>query len=310
MDTFVDSSWYFLRFCDPWNEDAPFDQEAVAHWMPVDQYIGGVEHAILHLMYARFYTKALADLGFAPRPATSRSPGCSPRAWSGWAARRCRSRRATWWPPRRSSTRGRRRPAPGPPLRRAPGDDVDWEGVGIEGCSRFLHRVWRLAEPAAAPSPPAEGDAGRSSVDRAAHRLIQRITDDFEQWSYNTAVARFMEFTNLLYKHGRTDFAVDTLLQLLAPAAPHITAELWALRHAGEHVHAAVARGRPRLASRHRHAGRAGQRQAARPVRGRRRHRRGGARRPPWRRPRWSTPSAAPPPKVIARPPKLVNIVV
>src|SRR5262249_59537156 len=66
MDTFVDSSWYFLRFCDPWNEDRPFDIAAVERWMPVDQYIGGVEHAILHLMYARFYTKALADLGVAP----------------------------------------------------------------------------------------------------------------------------------------------------------------------------------------------------------------------------------------------------
>jgi leucyl-tRNA synthetase len=76
-----------------------------------------------------------------------------------------------------------------------------------------------------------------AEVDRAAHRLIEQITGDFDKWSYNTAVAHFMEFTNLLYKRGATDFAVDTLLQLLAPAAPHVTAELWALRHDGEHVH-------------------------------------------------------------------------
>jgi leucyl-tRNA synthetase len=117
-----------------------------------------------------------------------------------------------------------------------PGDDVDWEGVGIEGCSRFLQRVWRAAVPGGDAVAAAEGDAA-VEVDRAAHRLIQQITDDFEKWSYNTAVAHFMEFTNLLYKKGSTPFAVDTLLQLLAPAAPHVTAELWALRHEGDHVH-------------------------------------------------------------------------
>ena len=74
-------------------------------------------------------------------------------------------------------------------------------------------------------------------MDRAAHRLIVRITDEYERWSYNTAVAGFMEFTNLLYKQGSTDFAIDTLLLLMAPAAPHIAAELWALRHDGEHIH-------------------------------------------------------------------------
>ena len=84
--------------------------------------------------------------------------------------------------------------------------------------------------------PRAVGDAV-TEVDRAAHRLIQRVTDDFERWSYNTAIAAFMEFTNLLYKQGSTAFAIDTLLQLVAPAAPHMTAELWERRHPGEHVH-------------------------------------------------------------------------
>jgi leucyl-tRNA synthetase len=237
MDTFVDSSWYFLRFCDPWNEDAPFDEAAVAKWMPVGQYIGGVEHAILHLMYARFFVKALADLGYAP--ADLREPFS--RLFTQGMVRLGGTKM--------SKTKGNL-VAPedildaegADALRLAhlfsgpPADDVDWEGVSVEGCSRFLHRLWRLAAPGSDVVPPAEGEAVLA-VDREAHRLIQRITEAFEKWSYNTAVAHFMEFTNVLYKRGTTDFAIDTLLQLLAPAAPHITAELWALRHAGEHVH-------------------------------------------------------------------------
>jgi leucyl-tRNA synthetase len=117
-----------------------------------------------------------------------------------------------------------------------PADDVDWNDKGMEGTSRFLSRVWRLAEPTSDAVPAAEGPA-IEEVDRAAHRLIVRVTDEFERWSYNTAVAAFMEFTNLLYKKGSTAFAVDTLLQLLAPMAPHLTAELWARRHDGAHVH-------------------------------------------------------------------------
>jgi leucyl-tRNA synthetase len=117
-----------------------------------------------------------------------------------------------------------------------PADDIDWNDKGMEGTSRFVHRVWRLAEPSSDAVPAATGGA-IDEVNRAAHRLIVRVTDEFERWSYNTAVAAFMEFTNLLYKQGSTEFAVDTLLQLLAPMAPHVTAELWARRHDGEHVH-------------------------------------------------------------------------
>jgi leucyl-tRNA synthetase len=115
-----------------------------------------------------------------------------------------------------------------------PADDVDWETVGIDGTSRFLARLWRLADP---ESNAVAAAADPAQVDRAAHRLIARVDDEFERWSYNTAVAAFMEFTNLLYKDGATDFAVDTLLRLMAPMTPHITAELWERRHDGEHIH-------------------------------------------------------------------------
>jgi leucyl-tRNA synthetase len=237
MDTFVDSSWYFLRFCDPCNADAPFSKSAVERWMPVDQYIGGVEHAILHLMYARFFTKALADLDMVPDDLRE--------------------------PFRRLFTQGMIRLGGGKMSKSKgnlvspddyvesigadslrlfilfmapPADDIDWDDKGMEGTSRFLHRVWRLADPGSDAVPAAVGDAVEE-VDRAAHRLIVRVTDEFERWSYNTAVAAFMEFTNLLYKRGSTAFAIDTLLQLLAPMAPHLTAELWDRRHDGEHVH-------------------------------------------------------------------------
>jgi leucyl-tRNA synthetase len=237
MDTFVDSSWYFLRFCDPWNEDRPFDRAALERWMPVGQYIGGVEHAILHLMYARFFTMALADLGLAPE--TLREPFA--RLFTQGmvrlgGAKMSKSKGNLVAPEAIFDSEG------ADALRLAhlfvgpPGDDVDWEGVGIEGCWRFLQRVWRLADPGSTAVPAAEG-AEVEVVDRAAHRLIERITGEYERWSYNTAVAGYMEFVNLLYKHGQTAFAVDTLLELLAPAAPHVTAELWERRHPGEHVH-------------------------------------------------------------------------
>ncbi len=237
MDTFVDSSWYFLRFCDPTNEDQPFSQEAVARWMPVDQYIGGVEHAILHLMYARFFTKALADLGTAP--ADLREPFA--RLFTQGMIRLGGSKMS-------KSTGNLVAPEQyfdtvgadalrlfhlfvGPPQ-----DDVDWDDAGIEGCTRFLGRLWRLADPQTEAVADATGDA-LLEIERATHRLIARVTDEFERWSYNTAVASFMEFTNYLYKIGKTPFALDTLLLLVAPTAPHITAELWERRHPGEHIH-------------------------------------------------------------------------
>ena len=110
-----------------------------------------------------------------------------------------------------------------------PADDVDWEGVGIEGTSP-LHRSPVAAGAPRAPTPwPTRPATPRSRSTRPTHRLIARVTDEMERWSYNTSVAAFMEFTNLLYKQGKTDFAVDTLLKLLAPMAPHVTAELWEL---------------------------------------------------------------------------------
>ena len=249
MDTFVDSSWYFLRFTDPWCDDAPFDPAAVARWLPVDQYIGGVEHAILHLMYARFFTKAMADLGVAP--SGLREPFA--RLFTQGMIRlggvkMSKSKGNLVAPEQILDDQG------ADALRLAhlqvkpPQEDVDWEDFGIDGCAKFLARVWRLAEPGSGLAAGArDGDPTEADVvvDKATHRLVARITDEYDRWSYNTAIAGFMEFTNLVYRwvqaddgpHGPTlDAALDGLLLVMAPAAPHVCSELWELRNGG-HVH-------------------------------------------------------------------------
>ena len=249
MDTFVDSSWYFLRFADPANSEAPFSQEAAARWLPVDQYIGGIEHAILHLMYARFFTKALADIGVAP--ATLSEPFA--RLFTQGmirlgGAKMSKSRGNLVEPEEILDRQG------ADALRLAhlqvkpPQDDVDWEDFGIDGCAKFLGRVWRLVGgEVLSGATVRSGDLTGSDaeIDRGAHRLVDRVTRDFERWSYNTAVAACMEFTNALYRYAQApggphravlDDALDRLLLVMAPMVPHISAELWE-RRCGRHIH-------------------------------------------------------------------------
>ena len=250
MDTFVDSSWYFLRFADPWCDESPFDREAVERWLPVDQYIGGIEHAILHLMYARFFTKALADLGVAPSGLREPFKRLFTQGMIRLGGTKMSKSSGNLVAPEGIlDTQG------ADALRLAhlqvkpPQEDVDWEDFGIEGCAKFLARVWRLAVPGsdlvlgARNGQPEMADL---EVDRATHRLVARITDEYDRWSYNTAVAGFMQFTNTLYRwvqdedgpHAPTlAAAIDALLLVMAPAAPHMCAELWERRR-GDHVHA------------------------------------------------------------------------
>jgi leucyl-tRNA synthetase len=249
MDTFVDSSWYFLRFCDPWSTDQPFDPAVARHFMPVDVYIGGIEHAILHLLYARFYTRALIDVGLAPgldREPFHRYFAQGMIRMDG--TKMSKSKGNLISPERYFGTVGADglrlfHLFVGPPF-----DDMDWtdqtEQV-IEGCGRFLDRLWRTFSPAEdgprLRSGP-ETDADRA-IRQATHRTIAAVTDDLERWSYNTAVAHGMEHLNLLQRYARADDgphetvwaeAADALLELLAPLTPHVTAELWEQRHPGE----------------------------------------------------------------------------
>jgi leucyl-tRNA synthetase len=249
MDTFVDSSWYFLRFCDAQNGGAPFDPEKVARFMPVDQYIGGIEHAILHLLYARFFTKALADLEIIPPQI--REP--FQRLFSQGMIRlggskMSKSKGNVVSPAQFFESHGADALRLFQLFVGPPGDDADWSDHGVDGASRFLGRVWRLAT-GEAGSPPVdrdETDADRAII-RGRHVLVGKVTDDFERWGYNTAVAACMEFVNDLYRYVQSDGgprratldeAIDGLLLVLAPMAPHVAAELWERRHGeGAHVH-------------------------------------------------------------------------
>ncbi|NIA24863.1 MAG: leucine--tRNA ligase [Gammaproteobacteria bacterium] len=234
MDTFVDSSWYFLRFTDPHNDELPFARDKVDYWMPIDQYIGGVEHAVLHLLYARFFTKVLYDLGMVgfQEPFTALfTQGMLTKDGA-----------------KMSKSKGNV-VAPDPYYERygadairlyelfigPPTDDAVWNDRGVEGTARFLDRVWRLGTETASfeTREPAPADL---AIRQTAHRTLAKVTGDIERFAFNTGVAALMEFNNALLAYVRSGARKETfddvyglLLQMLAPMAPHVAHELWEL---------------------------------------------------------------------------------
>ncbi len=250
MDTFVDSSWYFLRFCNPHDTDRPVDLDAAARFMPVDQYIGGITHAILHLLYARFYTRALGDLGLAP--AGIREPFaqlfCQGMIRLDGKAM-SKSRGNVVSPDEYFSSVGADALRlyhlfVGPPV-----EDIDWgeqTNALIDGCGRYLRRVWRLATgdtDAETESATTEGADPTATLVRLRHRTVRDVSRDLETYAFNTVVSSLMELTNGIYsarRHGAepavVDEAIDTLLKMLAPLAPHLAAEAWEVRNRS-HVH-------------------------------------------------------------------------
>jgi len=251
MDTFVDSAWYFLRFCNPHHETGPVDIGAAHHFMPVDQYIGGITHAILHLLYARFFTRALADTGLGPKEI--REPFaqlfCQGMIRLGGRAM-SKSKGNVVSPDEYFEKVGADSLRLlhlfiGPAV-----DDVDWTDQTeeiLEGCSRYLGRVWRLATepPELVEEPVGEvTPAAAEELRRAVHRTIARVTADIERYAFNTAVAACMELTRTIMHHARSgtsrtvvDESIDTLLELLAPFVPHVTAEAYERRR-NDNVHA------------------------------------------------------------------------
>ncbi len=235
MDTFIDSSWYFLRYVSPRDEHEPFDTELANHWMAVDQYTGGVEHAILHLLYSRFFTKVLHDAGmvdvtepftrlfnqgmvkrFGQVMAKSAGNGVSIAQLSG----------------EQGADAGRvYEMFIGPPE-----EDVEWTESGLNGVVKFLQRVWRMVlEPESIVVEPGAGHVGAALLRRRVAQAIGRVTEHYDELRFNTAVAFLMELANTMqgYLQGGGardagwDAAVRTLLALLNPLAPHVCEEMW-----------------------------------------------------------------------------------
>ncbi len=240
LDTFMCSSWYFLRYCDPTNQNAAYDKAMVNRWMPVDQYTGGPEHATLHLLYARFFTKALYDMGMLDfeEPFTSlfhqgmiRSEG-----------------------KKMSKSRGKT-VAPDALVKQFGADAVrsflmflgpfdqgaEWNDKTEQlliGVSRFLNRVWNLVQDSQkASSLVGPDEATLKQLRRATHKTIKKVVDDLGHWAFNTALSSLMELSNTMqelaaknpaiYTHSAWRESIETLLLLLAPLSPHITEELW-----------------------------------------------------------------------------------
>ena len=241
MDTFVDSSWYFLRYLDAHNDGAAWDREAADHWMAVDQYIGGVEHAILHLMYARFFTKALADLGHlgVQEPfANLFTQGMITRD----GAKMSKSKGNTVSPGEYVERYGADTARTyvcfmGPPERGG-----DWTDEGVEGVNRFLSRLWRLGEEVEERTEAGEPDAGAEGPARElvakAHWAVDKATRDFNRgFQFNTVISAVMELVNDAYRlkddlygtpEGATAvrFATATAASLIFPFAPHLGSEV------------------------------------------------------------------------------------
>jgi leucyl-tRNA synthetase len=246
MDTFVDSSWYFYRYCDPQNDKAPFDSAKVGYWFPIDQYIGGITHAILHLLYSRFWCKFMRDLGLIQHsePAARLfTQGMVLKGGEAMSKSKGNVVGAIDMAEKYGADTGRLYTLFAAP----PEKDLEWSEESIEGAWRFLNRVYRLVEKHSEAVSAVQSAAGQTSnaaatekekaLLRKAHQTLRRVTQDFEtRWHFNSAIAQVMELTNAVYAaeplhEGVRQEVQKEVLELvtlmLAPMTPHLSEELW-----------------------------------------------------------------------------------
>jgi leucyl-tRNA synthetase len=244
MDTFVDSSWYFYRYCDPHNDKAPYDSAKAAYWFPIDQYIGGITHAILHLLYSRFWCKVMRDLGLVRHDepiARLFTQGMVQKGGVAMSKSRGNVVGAEDMAQKYGADTGRLYTLFAAP----PEKDLEWSEESIEGSWRFLNRVYRLIERhgnAVRGVKDAKVDATAASLKermllRKVHQTLRRVTSDFEtRWHFNSAIALIMELTNDIYGQEPLEQGVrpevrkevlEMLTLMLAPMTPHLAEELW-----------------------------------------------------------------------------------
>jgi leucyl-tRNA synthetase len=239
MDTFVDSSWYFYRYIDAKNSSAPFGRERAEYWFPIDQYIGGVEHAILHLIYSRYWTKVMRDLGMVTHDEPAQRMFTQGMVIKD-GAKMSKSKGNVVSPDDMVARYGADATRMYALFAAPPDRDLDWQEDGVAGVSRFLGRVWRLVTKHAQTARNASAaETGAHPLRRKLHKTIAKITLDFEgRWHFNTCVAAIMELVNDLQAadaqlaSGEVPApvvreALMTLVLLLAPFAPFLAAELW-----------------------------------------------------------------------------------
>ncbi len=272
MDTFVESSWYFERFACPDYDAGILDRKRVDYWMPVDQYIGGIEHAILHLLYSRFFTKVLRDedIVSVDEPFTrlltqgmvckevlrcpthgllyphdvkdGRCIQCDRSVEIGGKEKMSKSKKNVVDPEEMIDHYGADTTRLFCLFASPPAKDLDWSDQGVEGCSRFLNRVWRIVsshldtiQRAPLPKMGDVFEGADQELHRKTHRTIQKVTEDIERFHFNTAISAIMELVNMIYQfESRTEAAPSVLREAiqatilaLSPFVPHIAEELW-----------------------------------------------------------------------------------
>lgn len=234
MDTFVDSSWYYARYCDAHNTELPFDTKKADYWMPIDQYIGGIEHANMHLIYSRFWYKVMRDLGMVNTDEPFTNLLTQGMVTLGGSAM-SKSKGNIVSPDEIVEKYGADTARLFILFAAPPQKQLEWSSEGVEGCWRFINRIWRLYDIVNTKAQTPASDNDKADILRIMHQTIKKVTADIEkEFQFNTAISSIMELVNALYtyKHHSNDDgasveAYKTVILLMSPFTPHLCEEIW-----------------------------------------------------------------------------------